>query len=332
MKIRQIHTWCAIAAVTSLTALTGCEGRSSGAGDADSRPLVVCTTTMIADLAEEIGGDRIRVVGIMPPGTDPHIYEPRPDDAVLMRKAKLILYNGVHLEGKMVAMFENAGTRAVALAEDERIVLRGSTAKEGAADPHCWWNPRYFIVYAERARDALIVADAAGEKAYAERAAAYIGRLTELDDRIRKAIERIPPDKRYLITSHDAFAYYGAAYGLKVDGVLGISTDASVRALRIDELTRLVVENKIPAIFHETSVSAALNEMVTRVVDLAAKRGHTVVIPPEPLYSDSLDEPGTPAGTYLGALRENTRIIVSALAGEDSGALLDGTEKQDGKN
>ncbi len=311
-----------VSAFAAVLMLSGCEAESGPAVAAGGKPLVLCTTTMIEDMARQVGGDRVLVIGIMPPGTDPHVYEPRPDDSLLMKKASLILYNGLLLEGRMVAMIERAGTKAVALAEDPRIKVRGSETNQGAPDPHCWWNVRYFMIYTERARDALIRMDPAGEPGYRERAERYLDALRELDGQIRTATERIPPERRYLITSHDAFYYYGAAYGLTVDAVLGISTEAGVRALRIDELARIVVQKKIPAVFHETSVSASLNEMVNRVVELAARQGQKVVIPDKPLYSDSLDKPGTPAGTYLGALRENTRIIVSALTGEDVSELL----------
>lgn len=277
---------------------------------------------MITDIAREVAGDRARVVGIMPSGVNPHTYEPKPDDSIVLRKADLVLYNGLHLEGKMARLFEETGQKAVALAEDPRIKTRGSAEYQSAPDPHCWWNARYFMVYVERARDALAEIDPAGRAVYEERAARYLVQLAELDEQIRAAVQRIPPERRYLITSHDAFYYYGEAYGLEVDAVLGISTDADVRPLRIEELTRLVVSRRIPAIFHETAVSASLNEMVNKVMEQAAARGHTVTIPAEPLFSDSLDEPGRPAGTYLGALRENTRIIVSALAGEDVREML----------
>lgn len=305
--------------LAATSALLGCE-RQTGAGtnasspDRDARPLVVCTTTMITDLAHQLGGERVRVVGLLPPKTDPHIYEPTPDDSVLFRKAALVLYNGLHLEGKMVHMFEGTRAKAVALAEDPRIRPRESAGAKGAPDPHCWWDARHFVVYAEKTRDALIGIDPPGEADYRRRAEEYIAQLSTLDNEIRVQIAAIPAGRRILITSHDAFYYYGAAYGLEVDAVLGISTDASVTANRINELANLVVSRRIPAIFHETSVSASLNEMVNRVVELAARRGHTVRIPTEPLYSDSLDEPGQPAGTYLGALRENTRIIVTALS------------------
>lgn len=299
-------------------AIAGCRPpaqESSAAPGGDARPLVVATTTMIADLARQVGADRVQVVALMPPGTDPHIYEPTPADSVLFRKAALVLYNGLHLEGKLLDIIENAGARAVALAEDPRIKPRASAGGGAAPDPHCWWDARHFMVYAERARDALIRVDPPGEAGYRARAEAYIRALAEADAEVRAAIEQLPPARRYLITSHDAFYYYGAAYGLKVDAVLGISTDASVRALRADELAKLVVTERIPAIFHETSVSDALNRMVDRVVELARRQGHEVTVAHEPLYSDSLGAPDTPAGTYIGALKENTRIIVGALRG-----------------
>lgn len=294
---------------------------SARAGQPD-RPLVVCTTTMITDLARQIAGGRVTVEGIIPPGSDPHIYDPRPRDTILFHRADLILYNGLHLEGRMVDMIAAAGARAVALAEDPRIHLRESQANRGAPDPHCWWNARYFIIYAERARDALIRLDPDGAEHYQRRTAAYVAALQDLDQRVRQAVARIRPAQRVLVTSHDAFFYYGQAYGLEVHAVLGISTDASVRALRINELAALVVQRRIPAIFHETSVSASLNQMIDRVVELAARQGHRVHVPPQALYSDSLAAPPSPAATYLGALAENTRIIVQALSGQSADDLL----------
>jgi ABC-type Zn uptake system ZnuABC Zn-binding protein ZnuA len=304
--------------------VSGCKSRDATAPKTGEKPVVTCTTTMIADLARNVGGGRIQVYCIMPPATDPHIYEPKPDDVMLFRKSDLILYNGLHLEGKMVQMIENAGAKAVALAEDSRIKPRESIGAAGAPDPHCWWDARHFIVYAERARDALIRIDPNGAADYRARTDAYVKALADVDSEVRAQIERIPPARRFLVTSHDAFFYYGAAYGLKVDAVLGISTDASVRALRPDELARLVVQNRVPAIFHETSVSDSLNRMVDRVVELAAREGHQVRIPRAALYSDSLGVPGSAAESYIGALRENTRIIVEALRSTDADSQLNG--------
>jgi manganese/zinc/iron transport system substrate-binding protein len=304
---------------------TGCKEEAADTKDVASggaeRPLIVCTTTMITDAARRIGQDRVQVVGIIQPGMDPHSYEPTPDDVIWFRKADLVLYNGLHLEGRMLDMIENARSTAVAVADDPRIKLRGKAGAEGAPDPHCWWNAKYFVIYAERTRDALVRIDPAGKDVYQQQAAAYIEELNAADARVRQAIAQIPEAQRVLVTSHDAFFYYGEAYGLTVDAVLGISTDAEVRALRAAELAKLVVQSKAPAVFHETSVSAALNQMVDRVVEIAGQQGHAVRVAEDPLYSDSLGEPGTPSGTYLGALLENTRIIVEALSGRPATGL-----------
>ena len=308
----------------------GCRKESAAgkkpATEEATRPVVVCTTTMIADVARRIGQDRVQVIGIMQPGMDPHGYEPTPNDVIWFKKADLVLYNGLHLEGRLLDMIASAGSTAVAVAEDPRIKLRGKAGAAGAPDPHCWWNAKYFVMYAERTRDALIRIDRAGKEAYEQQAASYIEELNAADARVRRAIGQIPESQRVLVTSHDAFFYYGEAYGLTVDAVLGISTDAEVRALRAAELARLVVRSKVPAVFHETSVSAALNQMVDRVVEIAKQEGHPVGVASEPLYSDSLGEPGAPSGTYLGALLENTRIIVEALSGKPATGLRPGTE------
>lgn len=315
---RSLALHAAIVLMLAVALSGGCKERApdkEGEAKGSSRPIVVCTTTMIADLAQRIGRDHVQVVGIMKPGMDPHSYEATPDDVIWFKKADLILYNGLHLEGRILAMIENAGQTAVALADDPRIKPRGKAGKGGAPDPHCWWNAQYFKVYVERARDALIRVDSAGAEIYSKHASDYLAELDVVDVRVRRAIGQIPEGQRVLVTSHDAFFYYGEAYGLTVDAVLGISTDAQVRALRAAELAQLVVKRNVPAVFHETSVSAALNQMIDRVVEIALREGHSLRAAPEPLYSDSLGAPGTPSGTYVGALMENTRIIVEALSG-----------------
>jgi manganese/zinc/iron transport system substrate-binding protein len=306
-----IALWLPLAAVLP----GGCE-RPAGSSDATDRPLVVCTTTMIADLARQIGGDDVIVASIMKPGQDPHIYEPRPDDSILFSRARLVLINGLHLEGKMLDMIGQASDKVVALAEDPQIPRRPSATAQSAPDPHVWWNARHFQVFARRAAEALARIDPVHKDAYAARAEAYCDRLEALHERVLAAVRTIPEKARYMITSHDAFYYYGEAYGLEVDAVLGISTDASANALEPARLARIAAERKIPAIFHETSVSHAQNELVDSIRRLAREQyGHDVRIA-GPLYSDSLDEPGTPAGTYLGAIEANTRMIVEALGGK----------------
>lgn len=304
-----------------LTASCSRDPDRRAAGDGSGKT-VVATTTMIADLAGQIGGPHIRVVAIMKPGTDPHIYDPTPNDSIWFRKADLVLVNGLHLEGKMIEMIEGVGAKAVHLAEDPRIRRRQSAAAS-APDPHVWWNVQNFVIFAEQTRDALKRLDPPHADEYDQRAARYIAELRSVDDRVRRAIATIPESARYMITSHDAFYYYGEAYGIHVDAVLGISTDAQASADEPARLARIAHERKIPAIFHETSVSAAQNELVDTIRRLAKeKHGHEIRIA-GPLYSDSLDAPGTDAGTYIGAVLANTRMIVSALGGQ--AAILAGT-------
>lgn len=276
---------------------------------------MVCTTTMIADLARQLGGDRVQVVSIMKPGVDPHIYDPSPDDSIWFRKADLVLVNGLHLEGKMIDMISAAGNKAVPLAEDPRIKRRQSTTARGAPDPHVWWNVVYFKFFAEQAREALKRIDPEHAGEYDQRAVAYIRELDELDHRVRAGIQSIPETARYMITSHDAFHYYGEAYGLQVDAVLGISTDAQAGAGEQDRLARLCAERRIPAIFHETSVSAAQNRLVDGIRTLAREKYRHELRIAGPLYSDSLGDAGSEADTYISAVKANTRMVVESLGG-----------------
>jgi manganese/zinc/iron transport system substrate-binding protein len=325
MKIRwsdspgTVNAWAMIVALSAAALVwSACSRQTADAPvDAHGEKVVVATTTMIADLAAQIGGPHIRVVSIMKPGTDPHIYDPTPGDSIWFRKADLVLVNGLHLEGKMIEMIEGVGAKAVHLAEDARIRRRQSAAA-AAPDPHVWWNVLNFVVFAEQTRDALKRADPAHAGEYDQRASAYIARLREVDEKVRRAIATIPESARYMITSHDAFYYYGEAYGIHVDAVLGISTDAQASADEPARLAGIAHERRIPAIFHETSVSAAQNELVDTIRRLAKEKyGHEMRIA-GPLYSDSLDAPETDAGTYIGAVLANTRMIVGALGGQET--------------
>lgn len=284
-------------------------------GSRPAKPLVVCTTTMIADLARQIGGDDVQVVAIMKPGVDPHIYDPTPEDSIWFRKADLVLVNGLHLEGKMMDMIAGVGAKAVELAEHPGIEIRKKTS-QAAPDPHVWWDARNFKRFAEQVRDALKRIVPAGAPAFEQRATAYIARLDAVDAAIRRSIGTIPEPRRYMVTSHDAFYYYGAAYGLDVDAVLGISTDAQANAGEQGRLAQIVAKRKIPAIFHETSVSAAQNQLVDGIRRLVKEKFNHEVKIAGPLHSDSLGNVGSGAETYIDAILSNTRMIVEALGGE----------------
>ena len=292
--------------------LSGCG--QSPVPQANDKPTVVATTTMIADLARVLAGDDMTVVSIMREGEDPHMYEAKPNDAVTISKADLVLTNGFHLEATLdgiIHQVADAG-KAVMLAEAAGIDPLGSDVYEGAPDPHCWMDVQLFKGYAEAARNAMVKADPANAEGYRSRAAAYIQQLDELDAWVQEQLDVIPEDQRLIVTSHDAFNYYAAAYGIEVFGVMGISTDGQINAGEVQKLRNQIKERGIRALFIETSVSQTLNDMVKSLAaDTGASIGGT-------LFSDSLGAEGTEAGTYIGMIRHNTNTVVKALQGISS--------------
>lgn len=278
--------------------------------DHRSKIKVVCTTTMIADLARTLAGEDAEIMGIMRPGEDPHLYDVRPRDAQMLAQADLILANGLHLEATLAHVIDNnakKGAKIVRLAESAKIAALESEDTRGAPDPHCWFNVEYFRLYAESARDALIEVDPSHAANYRERAGKYLKELEELHGWVKQQIESIPRERRVMVTSHDAFQYYGRTYFIDVYAVVGISTEQQPKPADIARLESIVRDRGVKALFVETSVSETLNNLVKKVAELSgAKVGGT-------LYSDSLGDPGTEAGTYIGMIRHNTRTIVEAL-------------------
>lgn len=269
---------------------------------------VVATTTMIEDLARQLVGDKANVVGIMKVGEDPHVYETRPNDAVTISKADLVLSNGFHLEATLDGVIHQAAQgKVVHLAEDAGIEPLGSQVYEGAPDPHCWMDVMLFKRYAQAALDALIEVDPENQSHYTERATAYFAELDRLDAWVKEQIDSVPQEQRLVVTSHDAFNYYAKAYSVEFHGVMGISTDGQIAAQNVERLRNTVKERGIRALFVETSVTPTLNAMVEKIAaDTGAKIGGT-------LYSDSLGGPETKAGTYIGMIRHNTTTLVEAL-------------------
>ncbi len=301
-----------------LFTLSGCGEESTGASSGGAAPpgneeggkfTIVCTTTMIADLAKNLAGDNAEVLGIMKTGEDPHVYDVRPRDAQMIANADVVLMNGLHLESTLEHVIEHnaQGATVAKLAEDDRIKTLGSETIEGAPDPHCWFNVAYFKVYTERARDALIAADPSNAEAYQARAKAYLAELDTLDAYVTEQMGSIPQERRVIVTSHDAFQYFGKRYGVDVLAVIGISTEQQPRPQDITALEAKVASRNVKALFIETSVSRTLNDIVKKIADHSgASIGGT-------LYSDSLGDPGTDAGTYIGMVRQNTDLIVKAL-------------------
>ena len=301
--------------VTYCIALAGC-GQSPDQSGLSPAPRgkvgVVCTITMITDMTQRIAGDDADVTGLMKVGEDPHVYEVRPRDAQQIATADLLVLNGLHLESTLLHVVEhNARGRVIKLAEDPRIKPLGwkpqGDGATAASDPHCWFNVPYFRVYAEQVRDALCEVDPAHAEGYQQRADKYLAELDELHAWVKQQVDRVPETQRVIVTSHDAFAYYGQAYDIEVHAVIGITTDQQPKPQDVVQLEKLVRGRGVKALFIETSVSKTLNDIVERVADNAGARIGGA------LYSDSFGAPGTEAGSYVDMVRHNTRTIVEAL-------------------
>jgi manganese/zinc/iron transport system substrate-binding protein len=287
----------------------------AGSAVAQDRLDVVATTGMIADAAREIGGEHVAVEALMGPGVDPHSYRQTRSDIVAMTRADLVLWHGLYLEAQLEAfLLDLAGRQpVVAVAEDlPRNLLIGHDDYDDKLDPHVWMNPNLWARVVTRIRDALIEVAPEHEAAFTENADAHLAELEQLATYTAQVLASVPADNRVLLTSHDAFNYFGSAYGFEVIGIQGISTESEAGLQRIRELVDLLVARDIRAVFVETSVS---DRNIRALAEGAAARGHAVEIGGE-LYSDAMGEPGTYEGTYLGMIDHNATTIARALGGE----------------
>jgi ABC-type Mn2+/Zn2+ transport system ATPase subunit/ABC-type Zn uptake system ZnuABC Zn-binding protein ZnuA len=271
---------------------------------AQDRPKVLATTTFLADMAHNVAGELAEVHSLMPVGGDPHIYDPVPEDARKVVEADLILKNGLHLEGWLDEMLENAGTQAPIISLTDGIPAIQSEDHPDSYDPHAWMNVRFGLRYVENIKRAL--EDLMPE--HAEQLEAnyqqYRQRLIELDRYIVEKIQTIPEGKRILITSHDAFRYYGQRYGLQVESVIGTSTDAEVRIQDVKDLMEVIEAQGVPAVFIESTINPK------QLRQMAGDKG--IVIGGK-LFADSLGDEESGADTYEDMLRQNTDLIVQAL-------------------
>lgn len=278
----------------------------------DDRLLVVATTGMIADVAAQIAGDQLEVIGLMGPGVDPHLYRASQGDVRRLDQADLVLYNGLGLEGRMAELLQRMERIKPTVAVTDRIpvsLLKSSTDFGGLYDPHIWFDVSLWMHAVERIRDALIEIDPAHAEEYRRSADAYLEELASLHTFAKERFTEIPEHNRVLVTAHDAFGYLGDAYGLEVVGLQGISTDTEVGLKDIQDLVSFLVERGIKAVFVESSLSP---RSIEAVVQGASSRGHQVRIGGE-LFSDALGEAGTPEGTYIGMVKHNVNTIVESL-------------------
>ena len=281
----------------------------------DGRLNVVTTIGMIADTAENIGGAHVNVTALMGPGVDPHLYKASEGDVSRLSRADLILYNGLHLEAKMGEVLErlDGRIRTVAVAEViDETELKPSGVYENAFDPHVWFDVKLWAAVTEAVKLALIEADPSNAAAYESNHAVYAAKLEELDEYVSGKAASVPEAQRILVTAHDAFSYFGRAYGFAVRGLQGISTVSEAGIADVRGLADFIAERKIPAIFIESSVPRKNVEALQAAVK---SRGFAVEIGGE-LFSDAMGTPGTEEGTYIGMVRHNIDTITGALGGE----------------
>jgi manganese/zinc/iron transport system substrate-binding protein len=305
-----------LGSLAALLGLAGCEtsdatttaARKTYAGKYPIQ--VVCTTGMVADLAKNIGGEHVAVSALMGAGVDPHLYTASPADVSQLNRADIILYSGLHLEGKLADLLERMGRRKPTTAVAEWIAKgRIISDDTGAHDPHVWFDVSLWSQAAAAAADALAAFDPPHAETYRANLKAYQARLAELHTYSAEQIATVPVERRVLVTAHDAFQYFGKAYGIEVRGIQGISTTSEAGVRRVRELVDFLVERKIKAVFVETSVS---DQNVRSLLEGCAARGHEIVIGGT-LYSDAMGDEGTPEGAYEGMVRHNVDTIVKAL-------------------
>jgi manganese/zinc/iron transport system substrate-binding protein len=297
--------------------LAGCARTADpgGAADFSDRKMkVVVTTNVIGDLVREVAGDRVALTTLMGPGVDPHLYRASEGDVQTMAAADLVLYNGLHLEGKMTDVFTQMNERSVptsALAEEAvpDSLLIPSSEYASSYDPHVWFDVELWRRVTQHVGAVLAARDTAHAGVYRRRADAYARRLDSLDRYVTAQAERVPAERRVLITSHDAFRYLGRAYDIDVRGLQGISTATEAGTKDVQALADFVAERQIPALFVESSVSP---RGIQAVQEAVRARGYDVAVGGT-LYGDALGDRGSPTGTYVGALRHNIDSIVKGL-------------------
>jgi manganese/zinc/iron transport system substrate-binding protein len=267
---------------------------------------------MITNIVEIVGGEHVNVYGLMGPGVDPHLYVASEGDVEALQNADIIFYNGLFLEAQMDEILKQLGERKTTVAVAERIdpsLLLPWAAYPDEFDPHVWFDVTLWMKAVEAVRDTLVETDAPNADRYRSNAEAYLAELAELDAYVKEQAGRVPAEQRVLITAHDAFHYFGRAYGFEVRGLQGISTASEAGTADVRELADYIVERQIRAIFVETSVPVRNIEALQAAVQ---DRGFEVVIGGQ-LFSDAMGNPDTPEGNYLGMVRHNIDTIVQAL-------------------
>lgn len=288
---------------------------SSGSDTADNKPhklVIVTTTGMIGDAVKNLVGDSTEVISLMGPGVDPHLYKATQGDLERLQQADVIVYNGIHLEGKMSEILEKLASKKIVIAMGDGIPkekLRLLDANAQVYDPHIWFD----VALWKEAVAAMAKTLAAKQSTLAatinKNSIGYLTQLDNLHAEVKTNMASIPKDQRVLITAHDAFGYFGLAYDTEVKGLQGISTVSDFGLNDVTQLVNLIVERKIKSVFVETSVS---DQSIKAVLDGCRQKGHNIAIGGT-LFSDAMGAADTPEGTYQGMVRKNVATIVAAL-------------------
>ena len=306
-------------AMALLAALLTAGCGSSGGGEAAASDIaerkvkVTATTNFITDTVRQIGGDRVEVTGLMGPGVDPHLYKASAGDVKALRDADVITYGGLQLEGKMADLLDKLEETQTTVAVTDDLpredLLEPPAAVAEQYDPHIWFDVANWKIVSKTIAEALKAKDPEHADSYDANLKRLLGELDQTDRYVRDRIAEIPPGRRLLVTSHDAFEYFGRAYEMDVEAIQGISTAAEATTADINRVADLLVDRDAKAVFVESSVP---RQTIEAVLAAAAKRGQRARIGGE-LYTDAAGNEGTPEGTYVGMVRSNTDKIVEAL-------------------
>jgi len=305
MSIRRIILPALCAAIASVL---------PGAARAQEKLPVVATFSILGDFVKNVGGDRISVTLLVGPEGDAHVYQPSPADAKKLAGAKVIFVNGFKFEGWIDRLIKASGSKATLMVatkgikpremdEEDHDAKKGKTPERGV-DPHAWQSIANARIYVANIRDALIAADPAGREIYQKNAADYLAKLAAVETEVREGIAKIPAERRKIITSHDAFGYFGATYGFEFIAPQGVSTETEVSARDVAKIIRQIKAQKIPAVFIENVSDPRLMQRIAD--ETGAKIGGKV-------YSDALSAEGGPAATYIDMMRHNIRQFSAAL-------------------
>ena len=282
----------------------------SGSSDAADKLKAVASFSILGDMVKQVGGDRVDVVTLVGSDGDAHVYEPTPADAKSLASSQILFINGLGFEGWMERLEKSSGFKGKVVIASTDVKPRTMIEEEGGTpetitDPHAWQDLHNGKLYVANIRDGLIAADPDGKATYEANATKYLGEITQEDDAVKAALATLPQDRRKIITSHDAFGYFGAAYGLEVIAPEGVNTESEASAQDVAKIIRQIKSEHIPAVFMENITDHRLLDQIAR--ETGAKIGGE-------LYTDALSGPDGPATTYLDMFRHNVGTLAAALS------------------